>query len=143
MKLTVKEYSTAYNVSIQSVYKRIQRRTIQWVKENNIIYVIADDKEVENSTQPVQSTYCTELLDIIGRRDKELRRVNKEIKRLTKELSKAQFHAMATMKGYIDKLETLQLSAPVADLNDDVIDVKEKKSKKKKKEKNKQKKSKK
>ena len=140
MKLTVKEYSTTYNVSIQSVYKRIQRRTIQWVKENNIIYVIADDKEVENSTQPVQSTYCTELLDIIGRRDKELKRVNKEIKRLTKELSKAQLHSMATMKGYIDKLEIMQLSAPIADSNDNIIDVKEKKSKKKDKKKKKGKK---
>jgi hypothetical protein len=140
MKLTVKEYSTAYNVSIQSVYKRIQRRTIQWVKENNKIYVIADDKEVENSTQPVQSTYCTELLDIIGRRDKELKRVNKEIKRLTKELSKAQLHSMATMKGYIDKLEIMQLSAPIADSNDNIIDVKEKKSKKKDKKKKKGKK---
>jgi hypothetical protein len=140
MKLTVKEYSTAYNVSIQSVYKRIQRRTIQWVKENNKIYVITDDKEVENSTQPVQSTYCTELLDIIGRRDKELKRVNKEIKRLTKELSKAQLHSMATMKGYIDKLEIMQLSAPIVDSSDDIIDVKEKKSKKKDKKKKKGKK---
>jgi hypothetical protein len=135
MKLTVKEYSTAYNVSIQSVYKRIQRRTIQWVKENNKIYVIADDKEVKNSTQPVQSTYCTELLDIIGRRDKELKRVNKEIKRLTKELSKAQLHSMATMKGYIDKLEIMQLSAPIVDSNEDIIEVKEKKKSKKKKKK--------
>ena len=133
MKLTVKEYATAYNVSLQSVYKRIQRRTIRWVKENNTIYVITEDKEVENSIQPVQSTYCTELLDIIERRDKEIKRVNKEIKRLTKELSKAQFHSMATMKGYIDKLEIMQLSAPVTDLNDDVIDVKEKKKSKSKK----------
>jgi len=132
MKLTVKEYATAYNVSIQSVYKRIQRRTIKWIKENNIIYVIAEDKEVENSIQPVQSDYCTELLDIIGRRDKEIKRINKEIKRLTKELSKAQFHSMATMKGYIDKLETMQLSTPTVDSNDDVIDVEEKKRKKKK-----------
>ena len=139
MKLTVKEYSTTYNVSIQSVYKRIQRRTIQWVKENNIMYVITDDKEVENSTQPVQSTYCTELLDVIGRRDKELKRVNKEIKRLTKELSKAQLHSMATMKGYIDKLEIMQLSAPLSVQDDDIIEVKEPK-KKKKKSKNKQKK---
>lgn len=133
MKLTVKEYATAYNVSLQSVYKRIQRRTIQWVKENNIIYVITDDKEVENSTQPVQSTYCTELLDIIERRDKELKRVNKEIKRLTKELSKAQLHSMATMKGYIDKLETMQLSAPVPVQEEEIIEVKPKKKKKSKK----------
>lgn len=134
MKLTVKEYSTAYNVSIQSVYKRIQRRTIKWIKENNIIYVIADDKKVEDSTQPVQSMDCTGLLDIIRRRDKELKNVNKEIKRLTKELSKAQFHSMATMKGYIDKLETMQLSAPTLD-DEDIIDVKEKKKSKKKKKK--------
>jgi len=139
MKLTVKEYATRLDISIQSVYKRIQRHTIQTVRENNTIYVIVDDKEVENSTQPVQSNHYTGLLDIIGRRDKEIKRLNKEIKRLSKELSKAQLHSMATMKGYIDKLETLQLTAPTEKQDDDIIDVKEKKRKSKKKKKGKKK----
>jgi len=137
MKLTVKEYSTMYNVSIQSVYKRIQRRTIETVKENGKIYVIANRKEVENSTQPVQSNYYTELLDIIGRRDKEVKRLNREIKRLSKELSKAQLHSMATMKGYIDKLETMQLQAPIQEQDEEIIDLEEPYRKHKKKHKKK------
>lgn len=135
MKLTVKEYATAYNVSIQSVYKRIQRRTIKWVKENNTIYVIAEDRAVENSTQPVQSTYCTELIDIIERRDKEIKKLSKEIKRLTKELSKAQIGKSEVLEKFIFEMQ--RLSYHPEDHNDEIIDVKEKKSKKKKKKKHK------
>ena len=139
MKLTVSEYATRFNKSPQSVYKRIQRGTIQHVKENGTTYVIVDDVEVEEVVDTVQSNYCTELLDIIGRRDKEIKSLNKEIKRLTKELSKAQLHSMATMKGYIDKLESMQLlaAAPHQEREEEIIEAeikpKKKKSKKKKK----------
>jgi len=130
MKLTVKEYATAYNVSIQSVYKRIQRSTIQTVKENNTIYVVVDNKEVEQSTQPVQSNDYAELLDIIRRRDKEVKSLNKEIKRLTKRLEKAQSGENQTLKEVFHELRELKLiSAPVPDHDNDVIEVQEEKPK--------------
>lgn len=136
MKLTVKEYATSLNVSIQSVYKKIKRGSLTTVKENNITYVLIDSLEVEKVVKPVQSNDCTELLDIIRRRDKEVKQLHKEIKRLTKELSQAQLHSMATMKGYIDKLETMQLlSESVKVHEEEFIDVKNKKKSKKNKKK--------
>ncbi len=133
MKMTVKEYATAYNISIQSVYKRIQRSTIHTVKENNTIYVIVDNKEVEEVVTPVQSNHCTELLDIIRRRDKEVKSLNKEIKRLTKSLEKAKSEENTTLKEVYHELKLLkQLPAkPTTIDDDDVIDLEEMKKKKK------------
>jgi len=131
MKLTVKEYSTAYNVSIQSVYKRIQRNTITWVEENGTKYIIIDDTAVERVTKPVQSNDCTELLDIIRRRDKEVKSLGKEIKRLTKELTKAQNGKSAVLEKFIFEMQ--QLSAPAMPVEEDVIEVKEAKKKNRKK----------
>lgn len=127
MKLTVKEYATSLNVSIQSVYKKIKRGSLTTVKENNITYVVVDSLEVEKVVKPVQSNDCTELLDIIRRRDKEVKQLNKEIKRLTKELSKAKDSKSEVLEKFI--FEIKQLQAP----KDDIIEVKPKKKKKGKK----------
>lgn len=134
MKMTVNEYATAYKVSPQSVYKRIQRGTIPTSKENGTVYVLVDDIEVEQSTQPVQSNDCAELLDIIRRRDKEVKILNKEIKRLTKELTKAQNGKNDVLEKFIFEMKQLQLQAPTSSstFEEDVIDVKGKKGKKKK-----------
>ncbi len=129
MKLTVKEYATKYNISIQSVYKRIKRGTLNTVKENNIIYVVLDVSEVEEVVTPVQSNDCTELLDIIRRRDKENKQLQKEIKRLTKKNE-------AVFTSFLDKA-----LAPPPVPEDDFVDVEinPKKSKKKKRSKKKKK----
>ena len=52
MKLTVKEYATNLNVSIQSVYKKIKRGSLTTVKDNNIIYVVVDRLEVKEVVNP-------------------------------------------------------------------------------------------
>ncbi len=132
MKLTVKEYATKYNISIQSVYKRIKRGTLNTVKENNIIYVVLDVSEVEEVVTPVQSNDCTELLDIIRRRDKENKQLQKEIKRLTKKNE-------AVFTSFLDKALA---PPPVPDQEDDFVDVTVEKSKKKKGKKSKKKKKK-
>jgi len=125
MKLTVKEYATSLNVSIQSVYKKIKRGSLTTVKENNITYVVVDRLEVEEVDKPVQSNDCTELLDIIRRRDKEVKQLRKEIKRLTKKNEKQN-------KFLIGKYEN---SLPVPK-QDDIVDVTTmKKTKKKEKKK--------
>ena len=126
MKLTVKEYATQLDVSIQSVYKKIKRGSLTTVKENNITYVIVDSIKVEKVTKPVQSNSCTELLNIIKRRDKEVKQLRKEIKRLTKKNEKQN-------KFLISKYENA-LPKP----KDDIVDVNvtpknKKKSKKKRK----------
>ena len=121
MKLTVKEYATQLDVSIQSVYKKIKRGSLTTVKENNITYVIADNLEVEEVVKPVQSNNCTELLNIIKRRDKEVKQLRKEIKRLTKKNEKQN-------KFLISKYENA-LPKPKDDAVD--VDVTPKKKKKK------------
>jgi hypothetical protein len=42
-KLTVKEYSTIHNISVQSVYKRINSGNLEIREINNIKYIIIDD----------------------------------------------------------------------------------------------------
>ena len=126
MKLTVKEYATQLDVSIQSVYKKIKRGTLTTVKENNITYVIVDNLEVKKVTEPVQSDKCLELLTIIKRRDKEVKQLRKEIKRLTKKNEKQN-------KFLISKYENA-LPKPK---QDDIVDVNVAPKKKKKKSKEK------
>jgi len=128
MKLTVKEYATQLDVSIQSVYKKIKRGSLTTVKENNITYVIVDNIEV---TEPVQSDNYTELLDIIKRRDKEVKQLRKEIQRLTKKNEKQN-------KFLISKYENA-LPKP----KDDIVDVNVAPKKKRNKTKNKERKHKK
>jgi len=124
MKLTVKEYATQLDVSIQSVYKKIKRGSLTTVKENNITYVIADNLEVEKVVKPVQSNNCTELLNIIKRRDKEVKQLRKEIKRLTKKNEKQN-------KFLIGKYENA-LPKPKDDAVDVDVTLKKKKKLKKK-----------
>jgi len=134
MKLTVKEYATQLDVSIQSVYKKIKRGSLTTVKENNITYVVVDSIEVEKVVNPVQSLDCTGLLDIIRRRDKEVKSLHKEIKRLTKQLAKSNTKNEEVYLSYITELKQLQLKAP-ANIDEDIIEVKEKKRSKKRKKK--------
>lgn len=129
MKLTVKEYATSLDVSIQSVYKKIKRGSLPTVKENNIIYVVVDSLRVERVVKPVQSNECTELLDIIRRRDKEVKQLYKEIKRLTKELSRAKDGKSEVLEKFIFEMQ--QLQAP----KEDAVDITAKKKSKKKKRK--------
>ena len=121
MKLTVKEYATQLDVSIQSVYKKIKRGSLTTVKENGIMYVVVDGLGVEEVTKPVQSNNCAEFIDIIKRRDKEVKQLRKEIKRLTKKNEKQN-------KFLISKYEN---ALPKPKKND-IVDAKVKKRKKKK-----------
>jgi acyl-CoA hydrolase len=124
MKLTVKEYATQLDVSIQSVYKKIKRGSLTTVKENNITYVMVDNLEGEKVVKPVQFNNCTELLDIIKRRDKEVKQLRKEIKRLTKKNEKQN-------KFLIGKYENA-LPKPKDDAVDVDVTLKKKKKLKKK-----------
>jgi len=132
MKLTVKEYAAQLDVSIQSVYKKIKRGSLTTIKENNITYVIVDSIEVGKVVNPVQSLDCTGLLDIIKRRDKEVKSLHKEIKRLNKQLAKSHTKNEKVYLSYISELKQLQLKAP-ENINEDIIEVKEKKRSKKRK----------
>ena len=120
MKLTVKEYATQLDVSIQSVYKKIKRGSLTTVKENNITYVIVDSLEVKEVAKPVQSNNCIELLDIIKRRDKEVKQLRKEIKRLTKKNEQQTTFLISKYENALPKPK-----------KDDIVEVKVKKKNKK------------
>jgi len=133
MKLTVKEYATQLDVSIQSVYKKIKRGTLNTVKENNTIYVIVDNIEDKRVDRKVQSNQYIELMDILRRRDKEVKRLHKEVKRLTKKLENCENNKSKVYLSYISELKQLQLSPPTNNKVDtDIIDIKKKKKSKNK-----------
>ena len=127
MKLTVSEYAKRLNVSVQTVYKKVKRGVITTVKENNITYVLVDDKEGLNPVKQKVKQGSNELLTLVKTQQKE-------IKRLTKQLAKCHKKSEGVYLSYIAELKHLQLKAPV-NIDDDIIDVKEKKKKSKKKRK--------
>jgi hypothetical protein len=123
-------------ISINTVtkyIKEIKRGVITTVKENNITYVVLDDKEgvTEVKEEVSQSSY--ELLTLVKTQQKEIRR-------LTKKLEKCNKGKEDVLLNYIGELKAIkQIQAPVPE-EEDVIEVKEEKSKKSKKKKNKKKK---
>ncbi len=121
-KLSVSEYARKLNVSVNTIYKKIKRGSINTVKEEGKIFVIVDDTEVRTEVKQEINSGCNELLKIIKRRDKEVVTLQKEIKRLTKKNEKIN----SFLIGKYEK------ALPVPK-KEDVIVVKPKKSKKKKK----------
>jgi len=135
MKLTVSEYAKRLNVSVQTVYKKIKRGVITTVKENNITYVVLDDKEGVTEVKEKVSQSSNELLTLVKTQQKEIRR-------LTKKLEKCNKGKEEVLLSYIGELKAIkQIQAPVPE-EEDVIEVKEEKSKKKKGKKSKKKKKK-
>lgn len=124
--LSVSEYSTAFKVSVQSVYQRIKRGSLKSKKENGITYVILENEEIKgikDDLKPSVESDCKDLLKLIKSQ-------SKEIKRLTKELTKAKNEEVQTLKAFIGEMKQLTAPAPV---EEDIIEVKPKKKKKKKK----------
>lgn len=118
MKLTIKQYAENEGISVQSVYQKIKRGTLNSVEENGIKYVITEDSTVKRKEKDA----LKEVFKIIKRRDKE-------IKELRKQLSKCQGKKDKLFKEYLGQYQTA-LTAPTK--NDDIVEVKIKKSKKKK-----------
>ncbi len=131
MKLTVSEYAKRLNVSVQTVYKKVKRGVITTVKENNITYVIVDEKGGLNGVKQKVKESSNELLTLVKIQQKE-------IKRLSKKLEKCNKVKENVFLQYIQEIKALtQIQAPTEEQNDDIIDVKEKKKRSKKKDKKK------
>ncbi len=122
MKLTVKEYATSLNISVQAVYKKIKLGSIETVKENNTTYVIVDSSEFKEVVKPIENQSCNELLNLIEHFKSELKASRKEIKRLTKQNEKQ--HSFL-----ISKYEN---ALPKPKKDEDVVDVSPVKKKSKK-----------
>ena len=125
MKLTVNQYAANEGISVQSVYARIKRGTLNSIEENGIKYVLLEDTSVKRkSADPLKQAF-----KIIKRQDKQIKDLHKEIKRLTRKNEEQN-------KFLIGKYENA-LPAPK---QDDVVDVKIKPKKKDKKKRKKGKK---
>ena len=152
MQLTVKEYSSKFNISVQAVYQKLKSGALKSVIINGTIYVVVDKKDIKALEQPlvkeVEQVSLKYLLKQLKIRDKKIASLedkidkkDKQIKKLNKQLLQSTSAEKDTLLSFISELKQLQLKAPVQDykIDEDIIDVKEKK----KKSKNKQKKSKK
>lgn len=126
MKLTVNEYATRFKTSVQSVYQRIKRGSLNSVEENGIKYVIVEDETVKPSLNAELESEFKDVFKIVERLQEENKALRKENKRLMKKLEKAKDDRADTLIQFIGEMK--RLSAPV---NDEIIDVKIKPKKKK------------
>jgi len=127
-KISVSEYASMFKVSVQSVYQRVKRGSLNCVEENGVKYILLDKEEVKDTLKkPLNSieTDCKDLLKLVKSQQKE-------IKRLTKELTKAQNGKSEVLEKFIFEMQ--KLAAPVPK-EEDIIEAKTKDKKKKKKKK--------
>lgn len=150
MKMTVKEYSSKFKISVQAVYQKLNKGALKSVEENGIKYVIVDKESIKAVEQPlikaVEQVSLKYLLKQLKIRDKKIERIekkidkkDKEIKKLNKQLLQSNSSEKDTLLSFISELKQLQLKAPIQEYKNDkdIIDVKEKKKKKSKKKKGK------
>jgi len=130
MKLTVNEYSIEFKTSVQSVYQRIKRGSLKSIEENGIKYVVVEDNNIKPNLNPNVESDFKEVFKIVERLQKQIKEKDKEIKRLTKQLAKCNKKSEGVYLSYIAELKHQQLKAP-ANIDEDIIEVKEKKKKKK------------
>lgn len=119
-KITVSEYATRFNISVQAVYKRIKVGSLKSVEENGIKFVVVEDTGLKPILNNVESEF-KELFKIIKKQQKEITRLNKKLEKSQKRESKV-------LKQFIVEMKYLQLKAP-----DDIIDIEPKNKKRRKK----------
>ena len=149
MKLTVKDYSSKFKISVQAVYQKLKSGTLKSVTVEGKKYVIVDKKDIKEVEQPlvkeveqVSLKYLLKQLKInekkIERLEAKLDKKEKDIKKLNKQLLKSSSSKKDTLLNFISELKQLQLSyQPTATSDEEeIIDVEDgsigKKSKKKK-----------
>ncbi len=134
-KITVSEYAREFNTSVQSVYQRIKRKTLNSVEEHGVKYVVIPDntgsdrlnKGDDKGDKPKVQSEFKQLVKMIKRLQDQIDSKDVEIKRLTKKLEKCSKSKEDVLINYISELKQLRLPEP-----EEVIDVKPKKKKKKK-----------
>ncbi len=120
MKLTVKEYASRLNISVQSVYQRIAKGTLKYTIENDIKYVLVEPELMKEVKQVVDNDLTKDLFKLLKQKDKEIRNLNKQLRLCSKSKEDV-------LLQYISELKHINLIAH------DPIEVKSVKKKKKKK----------
>ena len=77
-KVTIKEYANKENISIQAVYKRVDKGVVKKFKEGNRTFIMVDDDFINQDKE----SQTTENIDIYK---KEIEYLKKTVDRLEKE----------------------------------------------------------
>ena len=118
MKITVKQYAENEGISVQSVYAKIKRGSLNSVEENGTKYVVVEEEAIK----PKVENTLKGAFKIIKRLQKENKRLQADLRACSKGKDKV-------FKSYLKQYQKA-LTPPK---QDDVVDIKIKKKKKKKK----------
>lgn len=147
MKLTVKEYASKFNISVQAVYQRLNKGTLKSIEENGTKYVIVDKKDVQEVVKPIEQDsgdsfkeVVKDLFKQLKEKDKKIEnledkiaRRDKEIKKLNKQLLKSVQAEKQTLINFIAEQQRLIQNKRVDDVIEADVEEPRKKSGKKKK----------
>ena len=123
--MKVGEYSKAFNVSVQSVYQRLKKGTLEYEIKDNVKYVKVFDKPLAKEKFKSSKDSCKDIIKVYKQVVKDLR---KQIKTLKRDKDRN----YSKLEKLFDKvLEVKSLSAPV--LEAEIYETKKSKKKKKKK----------
>ncbi len=121
-RLKVSEYARRAGVSVNAVYKRIQKGILRSEKQDGLTYVLIDEEKVTTGKN-IDSSECEELLKLIKWQAKE-------IKRLSKQLEKSNRRTEKALRDYLGEYQKAIPSKP-ASKGDEIVVKPKKKGKKK------------
>ncbi len=139
MKLTVKQYASRFNISVQAVYQALKQERLKEIIEDGQKFVIVDDAEIEAIQAPIQEpvqSVVKQLLKQLKTKDDHIDSLTKEIRRLSKKLEKCGRNKEKVLLSYISELKQLQ---QIEHSTEEIIEVKPEKKKRKKKRKSRKK----
>lgn len=149
MKMTVKEYATEFNISVQAVYQRLNKGTLKSITENGTKYVLVDKKSIKEVEQSLEqdsnnlfSNEVKGLFKQLKTKDEKIESLedkinkrDKEIKKLNKQLLKSVQNEKQTLINFIGEQQKLIQIKSIDDAIEAEFEEGQKKSGKKKKRK--------
>ena len=151
MRLTVKEYATKFNISVQAVYQRLNKGTLKSIEENGTKYVVVGKKDIQEVVQPLEQDNgysfkeeVKDLFKLLKTKDEKIENLedkiskrDKEIKKLNKQLLKSVQAEKQTLLNFIGEQQKLIQKKSVDDVIEADFEESHEKSGKKKKHKKK------
>ena len=119
MKLTFDEYSKKFKMSKEMISSKLRAKTLDYVIENDIVYIIVDDDEVSQETQetkakPQQSTAPTKprttVAMVLSLYQKENLQLKEKIVQLEKKIDKLIDDKEQMLRDEMNKIEKVYAS---------------------------------
>lgn len=130
MELSVKDYSELVGITIQGVYKRIKKGSVQTVTKDGKRLVVVHSADIKQVAEPVakqdSNKFLKKLVKKLNRKIDKKDNIIQELNQSLKECAKSKEDVLLK---YIEELKQLKQIAPPVE----TIDIKPKKKKKKKK----------